>query len=355
MGNAWRRAAGAVAAGTVLAVALAMRKMEVVERDDTLRGAVALITGGSRGLGLALGQELAAQGCRLAICARNEAELLEARYDLERRGAEVLALPCDVADRAQVASLVDAVTRHFGRIDILVNNAGIIVVAPLETLTAADFERVMADNFWGMLNPTLAVLPGMRDRRSGRIVNITSIGGRIAVPHLLPYTCAKFGAVGFSSGLRAELTGTGISVTTVIPGLMRTGSYLHAGFGGKQEEEFRWFALGSSAPYPLTVSARRAAKLIVSAAKERKAECIFPISAVLAARCAGLFPGATAEILGVVDRILPDPPERPTEQRPGAVIEATMDAPLLEAATILGRKAAEEYNERVVAPAFPRS
>lgn len=355
MGNALRRAAGVVAAGTVLAVALAMRKVDVVERDDSLQNAVALVTGGSRGLGLALGRELAARGCRLAICARDEAELLAARHDLERRGAEVLAIPCDVADREQVEALVAAVTRHFGRIDLLVNNAGIIVVAPLETLTAADFERVMADNFWGVLNPTLAVLPGMRERGSGRIVNITSIGGKVAVPHLLPYTCAKFGAVGFSSGLRAELTGTGISVTTVVPGLMRTGSYLHADFGGKQEAEFRWFALGSSAPYPVTVSAERAAELIVDAARDRKAECIYPISAALAARFAGLFPGTTAAILGMVDRILPDPPERSTEQLPGAAIEATMDAPLLEAATLLGRKAAEEYNERASPPRFPRS
>ncbi|MCC7024901.1 MAG: SDR family oxidoreductase [Thermomicrobiales bacterium] len=354
MGNALRRAAGVVAAGTVVAVALAMRKVEVVARDDALQNAVALVTGGSRGLGLAIGRELAARGCRLAICARDEAELLAARHDLEQRGAEVLVIPCDVADRAQVDALVEAVTRHFGRIDILVNNAGIIVVAPLETLTAADFERMIADNFWGVVNPTLAVLPGMRERRSGRIVNITSIGGKIAVPHLLPYTCAKFGTVGFSSGLRAELSGTGISVTTVVPGLMRTGSFLRAEFGGRQEAEYRWFALGASAPYPVTVSAERAAALIVDAARDRKAECTYPITALLAARFAGLFPGATAEILALVDRLLPGPPALPTEPLPGAVIEATMRAPLLEAATILGRKAAEEYNERAAPPVFSR-
>ena len=163
--------------------------------------------------------------------------------------------------------MVETVTRHYGRIDILINNAGIMVVAPVETLTRADFERVMAVNFWGVLNPTLEVLPGMRARGTGRIVNITSIGGKIAVPHLLPYSCAKFAAVGLSEGLRAELADTGISVTTVVPGLMRTGSHLNAEFGGEQEAEYRWFALGASAPYPMAIGADRAARLIVRAIK----------------------------------------------------------------------------------------
>src|SRR5215212_4676849 len=309
MRDGLRRQLSMVAAGAALGLGAAAREAQARDREADLRGAVALVTGGSRGLGLALSRELAQQGCRLAICARNESELETARIDLQLQafGAEVLAVPCDVSDQSQVATMVETVTQHYGRIDILVNNAGIMLVAPVETLTSSDFERVMAINFWGVLNPTLAVLPGMRARGAGRIVNITSIGGKIAVPHLLPYSCAKFAAVGLSEGLRAELADTGISVTTVVPGLMRTGCHLNAEFGGEQEAEYRWFALGASAPYPVAIGADRAARLIVRAAKRGQAECTYPLSAVIAARLNGLLPGATTNALAVVDRFLPKP------------------------------------------------
>jgi NAD(P)-dependent dehydrogenase (short-subunit alcohol dehydrogenase family) len=334
-----------VAAGTALALGAAAREAMARDREADLHGSVALVTGASRGLGLALSRELVRQGCRLAICARDETELVEARADLEGGGDDVLAVPCDVAEPAQVAAMVEAVTRHFGRIDILINNAGIMVVAPVESLTRDDFERVMAINFWGVLNPTLAVLPGMRTRGAGRIVNITSIGGKIAVPHLLPYTCAKFAAVGFSEGLRAELASAGISVTTVVPGLMRTGSHLRAEFGGEQEAEYRWFALGASAPYPVAISAERAARIIVRAVKRGQADCTYPLSAVVAARLSGLLPGVTTSALSLVDRILPEPAQQPAGTRPGSAVEAGIEAPLLRAATVLGRAAAEEYKQ----------
>jgi NAD(P)-dependent dehydrogenase (short-subunit alcohol dehydrogenase family) len=324
---------------------LAARVAPARKPEADLRGEVALVTGGSRGLGLALSRELAQQGCRLVICARDESELEAARIDLEQLGAEVLAIPCDVSDQTQVAAMVETVTRQYGRIDVLVNNAGIIVVAPVETLTRADFERVMAVNFWGVLNPTLAVLPGMRARGSGRIVNITSIGGKFPMPHLLPYTCAKFAAVGLSQGLRAELADAGISVTTVVPGLMRTGSYLRAEFGGEQEAEYRWFALNSSAPYPIAIGADRAARLIVSAARRGQAECSYPVSAIVAARLSGLLPGVTSNVLTLVDQLLPHAPRQPAGTSTGVAIEADLDAPLLRAATVLGRTAAAEYKQ----------
>src|SRR5215218_4108718 len=345
MRNGLRRRLGVVAAGTALALGAAAREAQARDREADLRGAVALVTGGSRGLGLALSRELARQGCRLAICARNEAELETARADLEQSDAEVMAVPCDVADPTQVAAMVEAVTLHYGRIDILINNAGIMIVAPVETITRADFERVMAINFWGVLNSTLAVLPGMRALGAGRIVNITSIGGKIAVPHLLPYSCAKFAAVGLSEGLRSELADTGISVTTVVPGLMRTGSHLHAEFGGEQEAEYRWFALGASAPYPVAIGADRAARLIVRAVKRGEAECTYPVSAVVAARLSGLVPSATTNVLALVDRFLPRPARQGAGTRTGAAVEAEIDAPLLRAATVLGRSAAAEYKQ----------
>jgi NAD(P)-dependent dehydrogenase (short-subunit alcohol dehydrogenase family) len=334
-----------MAAGMALGMGLGARVAPPRAPEAELHGTVALVTGGSRGLGLALSRELARQGCRLAICARDEAELEAARAELERTGAEVMAVPCDVSDQGQVSAMVETITRHYGQIDLLFNNAGIIVVGPVESLTHSDFERVMATNFWGVLNPTMAVLPGMRARGAGRIVNITSIGGKVSVPHLLPYTCAKFAAVGLSAGLRAELTNAGISVTTVIPGLMRTGSYLHAEFGGDQAAEYRWFALNASAPYPVAISAERAARLIVRAARRGQSECTYPVSAVIAARLSGLLPGATASALALVDRFLPEPPRQPAGTSPGAAVEARIDAPVLRAATFLGRAAAEEYHQ----------
>ncbi len=335
--------ANAVTIGTGLAVAAVVRETLGRLGEESLRGEVALITGGSRGLGFALARELAKEGCRLAICARDAAELERAREELERGGAEVLAVPCDIRDQEQVQAMVDAVNARFGRVDLLINNAGIISVGPIETMTADDFAHAMDTDFWGVLYPTLAILPQMRQRRRGRIANITSVGGKISMPHMLPYTSAKFAAVGFSEGLRAELASDGIVVTTVVPSEMKTGSFLHAEFGGDREGEYRWFALGASAPW--TMSADRAARIIVRAIKRGTAELTFPISAKIAARLNGLFPGATASTLALVDRLLPRADDAPTGTVPGASVEAEIDSPALEKATTLGRRAAEEFNQ----------
>ena len=254
-------------------------------RQENLYGQVVLITGGSRGLGLALAREFARAGCRLVLAARDAQELTRAQQDLTQRGAEVLAVPCDVTDQEQVRSLVDQATQRLRCVDIVVNNAGIIQVGPMSTTTVEDFANAMDVMFWGALYPTLAVLPQMRARRSGHVVNITSIGGMVSVPHLLPYTCAKFAAVGLSEGLRAELGQEGIHVTTVVPGLMHTGSYVQARFQGQQEREFTWFALGSTLPL-ISMSAERAARQIVQATQRGAAE--------VHTQPAGQHPGARA-------------------------------------------------------------
>src|SRR5205823_4029010 len=135
---------------------------------------------------------------------------------------------CDVTHRREVTQFVRATRERFGRIDVLVNNAGTIEVGPMEVMTLDDYDRAMKTHFWGPLYMVLAVLPELRKRREGRIVNVSSIGGKISVPHLLPYCASKFALTGFSQGLRAELAKDGIVVTTVCPGLMRTGSPLNA-------------------------------------------------------------------------------------------------------------------------------
>lgn len=176
------------------------------------------MAGGSRGLGLLIARELAGRGHRLVVCARDAAELEEAATDLRSRGAQVDTEVCDVSDNAAVTTMVSRVEARIGPVEVLVVVAGIIQVGPLESLERAHFQQAVGTMLWGPVNCALAVAPRMRDRGHGRIGTITSIGGFVSVPHLLPYSTAKFGAVGFTQGLRAELAGTGVTVTTVAPG-----------------------------------------------------------------------------------------------------------------------------------------
>lgn len=304
-----KRMVAAPAMGTAIAALLgggtwAYRRVRA--RRTRLHDQVALVTGGSRGLGFLLAKELADEGCRLVICARDPVGLERARRELEARGANVLAVACDITDRVQVEELVEAALQQFGRIDLLVNNAGVIQVGPLGNMNIVDFHYAMAVNFWGAVYTTLAVLPEMRSRGRGRIVNITSIGGKVAVPHLLPYDCAKFAALGFSEGLRAELARDGITVTTVVPGLMRTGSHSAALFKGRQASEYLWFSTAARTPL-FAMNATRAARRIVQAAKLGTAEVVIGWQAQLLRVTKGLFPGITARVLGMVNRLLPKP------------------------------------------------
>jgi NAD(P)-dependent dehydrogenase (short-subunit alcohol dehydrogenase family) len=271
-----------------------------------LTGQVAIVTGSSRGLGLLVAKELAREGCRLVICSRDPIELERARHHLVVGGADVLAAVCDVSKATDVDRLVAETLAHFGRIDILVNNAGIIHVAPVQSLGLSDFEKAMSVSFWGTVHTALAVLPHMRARRSGRIVNVTSIGGKVAVPHLLPYDCAKFAAVGFSEGLTAELARDGITVTTIVPGLMRTGSYRQAQVGGNEASERRWFSLAARLP-GLAMSPRRAARQIVGAAKRRRTEQVIGVPARLLRIAHALFPRVVSRLLAQTNRLLPAP------------------------------------------------
>ena len=273
-------------------------------RGTELNGKIVLITGGSRGLGLVLAREFAAQGAKIAICARDGEELGRARTDLESRGAEVFEAICDVRNQEEVSQLIKDVTTRFGQIDVLVNNAGIIQVGALENQTQKDFEDAMNLHFWGAFYTMQAVLPQMKKRGEGRIINISSIGGKVAVPHLAPYCASKFALVGLSNAMRAELQKDNIFVTTVCPGLMRTGSHINALFKGKNELEFAWFSLGNAFPLS-SVSAETAAKQIIKAAKNGDAELIISPQAQIAAKINNLFPETTAEISALVNQILP--------------------------------------------------
>lgn len=331
-------------------IGLGLLGREAVRRRRAidLTGQVVLITGGSRGLGLAMAEEFARHGAKLVLCARTVEELAWARETVARHGVEVLAVPCDVGDRAQVEDLVDRAMDRFGRIDILVNNAGIITVGPIQDQTLEDFKESMDTMFWGVAYPTLTVLPQMLERKSGRIVNITSIGGKLSVPHLLAYNSAKFAAVGFSEGLTAELTKDGVQVLTVVPGLMRTGSHVNAFFKGKHRAEYAWFSLGASLPI-ISMDVSKAARQIVAATRRGENEIILTPQAQFMARFHGLFPGLTTRLLGVVNRVMPGPGGIGTERRLGKQSESFISKSFL---TALGQRAARtwhQYPERVEA------
>lgn len=328
--------AGLAAAGLYTA-----RRLFLAPRRFDFRGAATLVTGGSRGLGLVLARELGARGARVAICARDRDELERAEQDLAGRGYEVLALPCDVTDREQVDDMIARVLTAWGRLDVLINNAGEIEVGPLEEMTLEDFEHQLAIHFWAHLYTTLAVLPEMQRRRRGRIVNVTSIGGKLSVPHLAPYSAAKHASVGLSRALRIELARYGIVVTTVAPGLMRTGSPVHADFKGQHRKEYAWFSIGDSLPL-LTTSAESAARQILRACRRGDAEVVLTLPAKIAAVSQSLFPGLTSDVLSLVNRLLPGPGGIGRARAEGRESQSALSPSLL---TALGDAAAARNNQ----------
>jgi NAD(P)-dependent dehydrogenase (short-subunit alcohol dehydrogenase family) len=281
-----------------------------------LRGAVVLVTGGSRGLGLVLCRELARRGARLVLCARDEGELDRARRELEGMGAEVLTVSCDIRIPNAAERLIEHAVARFGGLDVLVNNAGIIQVGPHQSMSLNDFQKTMAVNFFGAVHTTLAALPHLRRSSVRRIVNVSSIGGAIGIPHLLPYTCAKFALRGFSEGIAAELARDRIRVTTVMPWLMRTGSFVNALFKGKREEELAWFSLGATMPV-VSMKAERAARRIVRACERGEPFLALGFQAKTLRIAHALAPGITVRVLGLVNSLLPDPggagPDDPAE------------------------------------------
>ena len=209
-------------------------------------GKTIVITGGSRGLGLELAREFAAEGANIVLLARDRDQLTEAERELKPTGVRVVTMSCDVSNQNEVRNAIASITSELG-IDVLINNAGIIQVGPYEHMQPKDFADAMDTHFWGPLYLIQEVVPYMKRQGSGRIVNIASIAGKIAVPHLLPYVASKFALVGLSEGLRAELVKDGIYVTTVSPGLMRTGSHVNALFKGQHKKEFALHRRGSMA------------------------------------------------------------------------------------------------------------
>jgi NAD(P)-dependent dehydrogenase (short-subunit alcohol dehydrogenase family) len=294
--------------GVLTGAAALLAGLHVVRarRAIDFAGRVVVITGGSRGLGLVLARRFAAEGAHLCLLARDETELARAREELASSSGEIMTVSCDIRRRADVRAAIATVLDHWSAIDVLINNAGVIQVGPLEHMSTLDFENAMATHFWGPLHLMFESVPSMRRRGFGRIVNIASIGGRIAVPHMAPYSASKFALVGLSDAVRAELDQYGIRVTTVSPGLMRTGGPLNADVKGKHEAEYGWFVVADSLP-ALSTSAESAARQIVEACRYGDPELTITLPARIAMVANSVAPAAVARAMQLANRLLPGP------------------------------------------------
>jgi short-subunit dehydrogenase len=337
--------AGTGAIGSVLAIVAAKKIWDRLRTGGyTLSGKTVVITGGSRGLGLALARRFADENAKVAILARDKQTLERARVKLSRRNTKIMAVPCDVTDRGQLEAALERVRHHFGSIDVLVNNAGLIAVGPMESMTLRDYSDSLNLHFWAPLHAALAVMREMRRHKEGRIVNISSIGGKISVPHLLPYSAGKFALSGFSEGLRSEVAKDGIRVTSVYPGLMRTGSPRNATFKSKHRSEYAWFSVSDSLP-GLSIGADRAARKIVTACKRGDSHLIVSLPAKVAIKLNHLLPATSSSVLSAVNRVLPGPGGIGKRSRKGEQSKSWISPSWL---TALDELAARRNNEAVV-------
>lgn len=297
--KAWWLAAAAAAF-------MGLRAFNKKQQAYDFSGKVVLITGGSRGLGLAMARQLVAEGARLAICARNLGELENARQALAASGGEVYIQVCNLRIEQDLMHMIRQVEDHYGRIDVLINNAGVIQVGPLENQTIEEFREALDIHYWAPLHTMMAVMPAMKERREGRIVNIASVGGKISLPHLVPYSGSKFGLVGLSEGFRAELKKYNILVTTINPGMLRTGSPSHAIIKGQHQKEYAWFTALDVTPL-ISMDAREAARQIIEACRYGVAEKTLTWAGKIAVALHGVAPSLMTGYFAFINRFLPEP------------------------------------------------
>ncbi|RII17909.1 Gluconate 5-dehydrogenase [Streptomyces sp. YIM 130001] len=318
---------------------------------ESLSGLTAVVTGGSRGLGLLMADRLAARGSTVTITARDADELASAQQKLwHRRPAAVIhTAVCDVRDQRAVHHMFRAAHDTCGGPDIVIANAGIIQVAPLEAIGATEFRDAINTMFMGAVHTSLEALPYLRESEpGGRLALISSVGGLLGVPHLLPYASAKAATGVLAEGLHAEAASSGVSVTAVYPGLMRTGSHLYAEFGGARTSEFGWFSALAGAPV-ISMNAQRAAERIIKAVVRRRTRLVLTPAARAADLAHGLAPAAVTRLDGVVARLLPRASMGQRPLRRGADVEPP-DGPVRSTlqswGSALNERAADAYNAR---------
>jgi NAD(P)-dependent dehydrogenase (short-subunit alcohol dehydrogenase family) len=193
--------------------------------DSGLEGRIAVVTGGGRGIGAATAKLLAQGGARVVVSARTAAQLATVVDEIRAAGGEAEAVVCDVSDDEQVAALFAATAERFGPVDILINNAGTVAMGPVAEMSRADWDRVIGVNLTGVFLCSQQALKQMLPRKSGVIVNVSSVAGVPGVdkfPGIVAYSAAKGGVILFSEALAAECAGTGVRVLSVSPAATNT-------------------------------------------------------------------------------------------------------------------------------------
>jgi short-subunit dehydrogenase len=259
-----------------------------------LKDRTAIVTGASRGIGAAVAEALAQEGCHLVLAARSEeainvlAERLRQEY-----GVRTLALPVDMSDEAQVRSMVAQAEDHFGGVDILINNAGMGIYGAVDEVKMDDLRHVFDVNFFGAIAATQAVVPGMRARGGGLIVNVSSIVGKFASPLGGGYTATKYALEGASSASRAELARDKIKVIVVRPGLTETEFSQHSRVSIPGAESLQ----GERHAPMRGVPAQKVAKRIIRALRREEREVYVTLFDRLLVLGAETFPGLFAYAL----------------------------------------------------------
>lgn len=223
--------------------------------------------------------------------------------------ARVLTLACDVTDPLQVEDAMSSICEQYGRIDMWINNAGAITVGPFASLLPEDFEAQLRLHLQAVVDTTMLLVPLFRAQKRGHLINISSIGGTLPVPHMSAYCASKFALGGFSESVALELAENGVQVTTVYPGLMQTGSPIQAVFKGETDAEFSWFALSDTLP-GLSMSAFRAARQILDGAGEGRSRLVIGWPARFGVFGHAQFPEIYAGLMRTFARHLPGRPSQ---------------------------------------------
>lgn len=332
-----------LAFGAACAAALtALVRHRIWLRDlRSFEGRVVVISGGTRGLGFALARTLASAGALVTIAGRDRETALRAQDRLAQEGLAVDAVACDVRDPQQAQRLIEHVERASGNVEVLFNVAGVIEVGSVWDQSLDDFRESIETHVFGPLHLMRAVLPAMRARGDGRIANVASVGGLAGVPHLAPYCAGKFGLVGLSQAYSAEVAHDGITVTTICPWLMRTGSPDNASFKGRHRAEYGWFTLSDANPL-LSVSTPRAVRTMVRAVARRRPFTTIGVLPRIAQIANAVAPSTTTRLLALAARALPPPLDDESVKRRGEDSHSAVAPSVL---TALDRIAKERYNQ----------
>lgn len=339
-----------------------------LSRPFSFDGKSVLITGGSRGLGLELAKQLVKEGAKVAILARDAQELAKAASILESHALHphlILPIICDVTNEEQARDAYYEVCEKFGSLDMLINNAGAILVGPAKSMTRADYMAQLELHLFAAMRFTELIsnqhgcalsretnksefeakyLSPRKTLEGPRIVNIISMGGKVGVPHMLPYDVSKFALAGYSQGIRSELAAQGISVTNIYPALLQTGSPIQAVFKGDHEKEYAWFASADNLP-GLSMNVETAARLIIEAARKRKGEVILSTLGKIREVLNAFIPDTMSSMMAILAATLPK--GQSDEYKTGAEASSEFEsAPLTRALSARAKKAAERNNQK---------